>query len=158
MCLRSSWNISSWEKGFTLFNAVSFIPGSKLVLTKYLLNEWLYRVYMVPIYQGFPDSSVGKGSACNAGDPGSIPGLWRSAEEGTGYPLQYCWASLVAQLVKNLPVMRQMGWIPGLGRSPGEGDLVFWPEEFHGLYKSMGSQSQTQLSDFHFLSLSYSLL
>ena len=53
----------------------------------------------------FPDSSVGKKSACNAGDPGSIPGLGRSAGEGIGYPLQYSWASLVAQLVKNLPAM-----------------------------------------------------
>ena len=38
---------------------------------------------------GFPDSSVGKESACNAGDPGSIPGLERSPGEGIGYPLQY---------------------------------------------------------------------
>ena len=38
---------------------------------------------------GFPDSSVGKESACNAGGPGSIPGLGRSAGEGIGYPLQY---------------------------------------------------------------------
>ena len=51
--------------------------------------------------QGFPDSSVGKEFACNAGDPGSIPGSGRSTEEGIGYPLQYSWASLVAQLVKN---------------------------------------------------------
>ena len=39
---------------------------------------------------GFPDSSVGKESTCNAGDPGSIPGSGRSLEEGKGYPLQYC--------------------------------------------------------------------
>ena len=50
---------------------------------------------------GFPDSSVGKEFACNAGDPGS----GRSSGEGIGYPLQYSWASLVAQLVKNLPAM-----------------------------------------------------
>ena len=53
----------------------------------------------------FPDSSVGKESACNAGDPGWIPGLGRSAGEGIGYPIQYSWASLVAQLVKNQPAM-----------------------------------------------------
>ena len=46
-----------------------------------------------------PDSSVGKESACNVGDPGSIPGLERSAGEGIGYPLQYSWVSLVAQMV-----------------------------------------------------------
>ena len=54
---------------------------------------------------GFPDSSVGNESDCNAGDPGSIPGLGRSAGEGIGYPFQYCWASPVAQLVENPPAM-----------------------------------------------------
>ena len=54
---------------------------------------------------GFPDSSVGKETTCNAEDPGSIPGPGRSAGEGIGYPLQYSWASLVTQLVKNLPAM-----------------------------------------------------
>ena len=48
---------------------------------------------------GFPHSSVGKESACNAADPGSIPGSGRSATEGIVYPLQDIWASLVAQLV-----------------------------------------------------------
>ena len=46
---------------------------------------------------GFPHSSVGKESTCNAGDPSSTPGSGRSAGEGIGYPLQYLWASLVAQ-------------------------------------------------------------
>ena len=50
---------------------------------------------------GFPDSSVGKKSACNAGNLGSIPELGRSTGEGVGYPLQYSWVSLVVQLVKN---------------------------------------------------------
>ena len=53
--------------------------------------------------RGFPDSSVGKESTGNAGDPGSIPGSGRSSRAGIGYPLQYSWASFVAQLVKNLP-------------------------------------------------------
>ena len=56
---------------------------------------------------GFSDSSVGKESTCNAGDPSLIPGLGRSPGEGIGYPLQYFWASLVAQLVKNLPAMQE---------------------------------------------------
>ena len=64
--------------------------------------------------EGFPDSSVGKESACNAGDPGSIPGLGRSAGEGIGYPLQYSWGSLVAPLVKNLPAMWET-WVRSLG-------------------------------------------
>ena len=54
------------------------------------------------------DSSVGKESACDARDPGSIPGSGRSAEEGIGYLLQYSWASLVAQLVKNLPTTQEI--------------------------------------------------
>ena len=63
---------------------------------------------------GFPDSSVGKECACNAGDTGSIPGSERSAGEGIGYPLQYSRVSLVAQLVKNLSAMRET-WVPSLG-------------------------------------------
>ena len=63
---------------------------------------------------GFPDSSVGKESACNAGDPRSIPGSGRSAGERIGYPLLYSWASLVAQLVKNPPAMQE-AWVRSLG-------------------------------------------
>ena len=55
-----------------------------------------------------PGSSAGKESARNAGDLGSIPGLGRSPGEGIAYSLPYFWASLVAQLVKNLPAMREM--------------------------------------------------
>ena len=58
--------------------------------------------------------SDGKESTCDAGDPGSIPGLGRSAREGIGYPLQYFGASLVAQPVKNLPAMRET-WVRSLG-------------------------------------------
>ena len=63
---------------------------------------------------GFPDSSVAKKSAYNAGDPGSIPESGRSAGEGIGYTLQHSWASLVAQLVKNLPAMWET-WVQSLG-------------------------------------------
>ena len=63
---------------------------------------------------GFPSVSDGKESACSAGDPGLIPGLRRSSGEGIGYPLQYSWASLVAQLVKNLPAMWET-WVRSLG-------------------------------------------
>jgi len=54
---------------------------------------------------GFPNSSVGKESTCNAGDSDLIPGSRRTAGEGIGYALQYSWASLVAQLVKNPPAI-----------------------------------------------------
>ena len=65
-------------------------------------------------YVGFPHSSVGKESSCNAVDPGLIPGLGTSSGEGIGYPLQYSWASLVAQMVKNVPAMQET-WIRSLG-------------------------------------------
>ena len=65
-------------------------------------------------FWGLPDSSVGKESTCSAGDPGSIPGSGRSTGEGIGYPLRYSWASLVAQLVKNPPAMRET-WVRSLG-------------------------------------------
>ena len=58
---------------------------------------------------GFPDSSVGKESACNAGDPVQFLG-W---EEDTGYALLCFWVPLVAQLVKNSPAMRET-WVPSL--------------------------------------------
>ena len=57
--------------------------------------------------KGFPDSSAGQESTRNAGDLGSIPGSGRSTGEGTGYPFQYSWASLGAQLVKNPPAMQE---------------------------------------------------
>ena len=59
---------------------------------------------------GFPDSSVGKESACNAGDPGLIPGSERPAGEGIGYPLLCSWASLVVRLVNNPPA-RWETWV-----------------------------------------------
>ena len=87
--------------------------------------------------QGFPGGSAGKESACNAGDSGSIPGLGGSAGEGIGCPLQDSWASLVAQLVKNLPAMQaDLGSIPGLGRSPGGGKG--YPLQYPGLENSVG--------------------
>ena len=62
----------------------------------------------------FPGSSAGKELACNAGDPGSIPKSVSSPGEGIGYPLQYSWAFLVAQMVKNLPAMQET-WVQSLG-------------------------------------------
>ena len=83
------------------------------------------------IEQGFPHSSVGKESACNAGHPSSIPRLGKSTREGLGYPLQYSWASLVAQLVKNPPAMWETR-VPSLDwENPLENGKAtqasFWP-------------------------------
>ena len=96
---------------------------------------------LIYIY-GFPDSSVGEESAGNAQDPGPIPGLGRSAGEGIGYPLQYSRASLGAQLVKNMPAMRET-WVPSLGwEDPLEKGKAthcsVGPGEFHGQYSPWG--------------------
>ena len=97
---------------------------------------------MQSLSRGFPDSSAGKESTCNAGDPSSIPGSRRSAGEGIGYPLQYYWASLVTQTVKNLPTIqeswvRSLGWEDTLEKGKAT-TPVFWPGEFHGLYSPWG--------------------
>ena len=94
-------------------------------------------------FTGFPHSSVGKQSACNAGDPSLIPGLGRSTGEGLGYPLQYSWASFVAQLVKNLPAMWET-WVLPLGwedplekRKATHSSILAWRIPWT---QSMGSQ------------------
>ena len=94
------------------------------------------------MFGGFPDSSVGKESACNAGDPSSLPGSGRSPGEGIGYPLHYFGASLVAQLVKNLPAVKETRFASWVGKVPWRRERlhtpVFWPREFHGLYSPWG--------------------
>ena len=57
---------------------------------------------------------MGKEAACNEGDPSSIPGSGIYTGEGTAYPVQYSWAFLVAQLVKNMPE-EQETWVWSLG-------------------------------------------
>ena len=93
-------------------------------------------------FLGFPYSSAGKESACNAGDSGSTPGLGRSAGEGIGYPLQYSWASLVAQLVRIRLQCRRPGFDPWVGRICWRRERlptpVFWPGELNGLYSPRG--------------------
>ena len=109
---------------------------------------------------GFPGGSAGRESACNAGDPGSIPGSGRSPEEGIGYPLQYSWTSLVAQTVKLLSTMWET-WVQSLGwEDPLEKEMaihsstIAWKipcTEEPGRLQSMGSQSRTRLSDFSYV-------
>ena len=70
---------------------------------------------------------VGKGSTCNAGDPGSIPRSGRSTGEGIAYPLQYSWASLVAQLVKNSPAMQETWLNPWVGKIPWRRERLSTP-------------------------------
>ena len=110
---------------------------------------------------GFPDSSVGKESTFNAGDPNLILGLGRSAGEGISYPLQHSWASLVAQLVKNPPAtletwVRSLGWEDPLEKGKAtHSSILAW--RIPWTIQSMGSQSQTRLSDFHFTQYLYGI-
>ena len=99
-----------------------------LLCWKYITCGWVVGQRLEPhppaqslrgVIQGLPGGSGSKESACNAGDPGSIPGLGRSPGEGIGYPLQYSWASLVAQLVKKLPALWE-AWVQFLGWKDGE--------------------------------------
>ena len=104
----------------------------------------------------FPDGSVGKESTCHAGETGSISGSERSAGEGIGCPLQYSWASLVAQLVRIYLQCGRPGFDPWVGKILWRRERlltpVFWPGEFHGLYNPWGhkkSDTIEQLS-LHF--------
>ena len=100
-------------------------------------------------------SSVGKESTCNAEDPGLIPGSGRSTREGIGYPLQYSWASLVVQLVKNPPTMREtwfwsLGWEDPLEKGKATHSSILAWRIPRTKSSSKGSQRETGQSDFHF--------
>ena len=126
-------------------------------LLKKLIKNKTYRkksqIINIMNKKGFLHSSVSKESACNVGDPGSIPGLGRSSGEGIGYPLQYSWASLVVQLVKNLLAVqetwvRSLGWEDPLEKGKAtHSSILAWRISWtvHGVPKSW-----TQLSNFHF--------
>ena len=96
----------------------SVAPNSLMSLKRtFCLCNMHQDIMLIPYELGFPAGSTGKECACDPGNPGSIPGLGRSSGEGIGYPLQYVWASLVAQSVKASAC--NVSSFPGLGRSPG---------------------------------------
>ena len=107
---------------------------------------------------GLSGSSAGEESTCNGGDPGSISGSGRSAGEENGCPLQYSWASLVAQMVKNLPAMqetwvRSLGWKDPLekGMAAHSSTLAWrspWNRQVVG-YSPWGCK-ESDVTDFHF--------
>ena len=111
--------------------------------------------------EGFLHSSVGKESACNAGDAGSTPVSGRSPGEGVGYPLWYSWVSLVAQLVKNPPAMWET-WVQSVGwEDPLEKEMathssilawrIPWTEDLGGLQSTGCKESDTtEQLHFHF--------
>ena len=123
-----------------------------------MLNSQTYDpdyIYSHTLYtRGFPDNSGGKESACSAWDPSSIPGSGRLAGEEIGHPLQHSWASLVAQLVKNPPAMWEtwvwsLGWEDTLEKGKvSHSSILAW--RIPWTVQSMGSQSQTWLSNLHF--------
>ena len=109
---------------------------------------------------GFPGSSAGKESACNAGDPSSIPGSGWSPGEGVGYPLQYSWTSLVGSAGKestcNARDLRP-AFNPQVGKIPWRRERlptpVIWPGKFHVLYSSWGGKELDTTEWLYFLSL-----
>ena len=120
-------------------------------------TDWI----LLMIKRGFPDSSVGKESICNAGDPGLIPGLGRSAGEGIGYPLQYSSASLVAQKGKNPPAILET-WVQSMGLEdpPEKGKAAhssILAGEFHGLCNPWGHK-ESDTTEWRSLSLQFQWL
>ena len=94
-------------------------------------------------------SSVGKESACNAGDSSSIPGSGRSPGEGIGYPLQYSWASLWLSWQRIHLQCRRPEFNSWVGKIPWRRESiptpVFWPREFHGLYNPWGHEESDMI-------------
>ena len=102
---------------------------------------------------GFPSSSAGKKSSFNAGRPQFDSWVGKIAGEGTGYPLQNSWASLVAQLVENHPAVREtwvqpLGWEEPLEKGTATHSSILaqripWTEET-GRLQFMGSLDMTE--------------
>ena len=104
--------------------------------------HWRRNRLPILVFLGFLCGSAGIEPAYYAGDLGLITGLGRSPGEGIGYPPLYSWASLVAQLVKNLPAMQET-WVRSLGQEdPLEKGMeptpVFFLGEFHGQRSLVG--------------------
>ena len=122
------------------------------------MHKWPDNHLLLLFQKLFPDSSVGKESACSAGDPGLIPGSGRCSEEGIGYPIPVFLGFPCGSAVKESACnVGDLGSFPGLGRAPREGKG--YPLQCSGLENSMiyfhrVAKSQTRLSDFHFTSRS----
>ena len=154
-CQETSVEVEFWRSTCLMFSGLSpfcfFLLWLPLLILKIFVNPYCVL--------GFPGSSVGKESACNAGDPGSIPGLERSPGEGIGYPLQYSWSSLGSSGKEPACNVRDLVSIHGLGDPLEEGtathssilawgipmDRRAWWATVHGVAKN-----RTGLSSFHF--------
>ena len=165
-----NWNIKSvyiWSNYCSCVFAVMLLIDWGLFLQFFLLlflsSFMLFPCDLKTIFRvtGFLGSWAGKESACNAGDPGLIPGLGRSAGEGLGYPFQYSWPSLVAQLVKNLPatwetLVWSQGWEDALEKGKATHSSILAWRIGHGVTVHGVTKSRTWLSNFHFI-YNYSL-
>ena len=137
---------------------------AELFLVAYKWKNWMFMEGLGEIMKewidklGFPDSSVGKESSCNGGDRGAIPGSGRSPGEGIGYPLQYSWVSLVAQLINRIHLQcRRPGFDPWVGKIPWRREKlltpVFWPGELHGLYSPWGCKESDMTESLFYTSI-----
>ena len=108
-------NTFSEVRASLITQLVKNLPAVQETLVRFLGQKvcWGRDRLPTPVFLGFPCGSAGKESTCNEGDLGLIPVLGRSPGEGIGYPLQHSWASVVAQLVKNPPAMRET-WVQSL--------------------------------------------
>ena len=117
-------NNNNKEKNYCCNKTVSVQSGgeslnSELKKFRFESSPFYFRACGHP--RGFPGSSAGNESSCNAGDTSSIPGSGRSPGEEIGYPLHYSWTSLGAQSKESGCNAEELGSIPGLGGSPGRG-------------------------------------
>ena len=134
--IRTSLTVHAFTEG-----SGSILAGKESTCDAGDTGSWVRKIHwrrhrlLTPVFLGFPGGSEGKESACNAGDPGSIPGLGRCPGEGIGYPLQYSWASLVAQLVRIHLQCGDLDLIPGLERFPWRREQL--PLQYSGLENSM---------------------
>ena len=148
-CCRCVFRLQQWGKQQYLWRA-----GTGAMMSSG--NQKCPIIWNVFIIFGFTGSSAGKESACNTGDPSLIPGSRRTAEEGTGYPLQYSWASLVDQMVKNLPAMWEtwvqfLGWEDPLEKGMvAHSSILTWRPKEPGRLQSVHevTKSWTWLSNF----------
>ena len=140
------WVAISFYRGFSGpkdQTRVSHTASRLFTICKSKTKLTVIRMAIIKKWRGFSSSSAGKESTYNAGDPGLIPGSRRSTGDRIGYPLQYSWASLVAQLVKNSLAMRDTWLDLRVGKIPWRREWwlpfpVFWSGEFHGLYNPWG--------------------
>ena len=129
----AAWNLLSGLNSYRLFQASPWFAVSSKVTSVSDLSSFFSERNSG--YCGFPDSSVGKESACHAGDPSSIPGWGRSTGEGIGLPTpEFLGFPCGSASEESACSAGDLGSIPGLGRFFGEGKG--YPLQYSGLENS----------------------